>query len=132
MRKLFLLITAILFIFLAFTACSDLTPQERQARATIKARFKQAPEGDSYEPMAWGRVEVNSLYAGTGTKNPLFGKIDVPPSAYSMTHRARMRNGFGMVMTYNIRVFFANASCREWVGMEYMDEEDPNKYLMKK
>lgn len=63
MKKLFLLTIVIIFMIVAFTACSDLTPQERQARATIKARFKQSPDGDSYKPMAWGRVVVNASYA---------------------------------------------------------------------
>lgn len=132
MKKLFLLTTVIIFMIVAFTACSDLTPQERQARATIKARFKQSPDGDSYKPMAWGRVEVNSFYAGTGTKNVIFGETGTPPSPYSMTHRLRMRNGFGMEVTFDIRVFFTDESCKQWAGMEYMASDDPNRHLMQK
>lgn len=133
MRKLFLLTTAIIFTVVSFTACSDLTQQERQARATIKARFKQAPDGDSYKPMAWGRVEVNAPCAGTGTKNLLFDEeTGTPPSPYSMTHRLRMRNGFGIEVTFDIRVFFTDESCRKWAGMEYMATDDPNRYLLRK
>lgn len=129
MKKLLLLVTAVILVF---TACSDVTPQERQARATVKRVFKQAPEGDSYKPVAWGRVEVNSIYAGTGTEKFIGKKTGTPPSAYSITHRARMRNGFGMEMTFDIRVFFTNERCTEWAGMEYMDHDDPDRYRMRK
>ena len=132
MKKLLLFTTAIIFTLVAFTSCSDLTPQERQARATIKARFKKAPEGDSYKPIAWGRVEINAPRAGTGTENPIYGETGTPPSAYSMTHRLRMRNGFGMLMTFDIRAFFTDESCRTWAGMEYMDDDDPNRHRMRK
>ena len=132
MKKLSLLATAVIITFTTVTACSDLTPQERQARATVKRVFRQAPEGDSYKPMAWGRVEFDSPRAGTGTQKIFSDKTGTPPSEYSMTHRLRMRNGFGMLMTYDIRAFFTDKSCTEWAGMEYMDNDDPNRYLMEK
>lgn len=124
------LVTMVILLFATFVACSNLTPQERQARNTVKTRFKQAPNGSSYEPIAWGRVEYNSSYAGTGTKNPIFGETGTPPSAYSMAHRLKMRNGFGNVLTFDVRVFFTNESCTEWAGMEYMSSNDPTRHLM--
>jgi len=129
---------AILFsgiaMFLIFweNAPNESYPNNQQAKATITRFLKQSPDGDSYEPIAWGTVEFNSPRAGTGTKNPIYDKTGTPPSAYSMNHRFRIRNGFGMVATFDIRVFFADESCTEWVGMEYMDVDDPSRWLMEK
>ncbi len=43
-----------------------------------------------------------------------------------------MRNGFGMLMTFDIRVFFTDESCKYWEDMEYMADNDPNRHLMQK
>lgn len=133
MKNSLLLITASFFFTIAsLTSCSNLTPQDRQARATVKAVFKQSLEGDSYKPIAWGRVETDSFYAGTGTENFLFGKTSTLPSKYSITHRLKMRNGLGMLITYDVRIFFTDEHCTRWTGMEYMDQDDPTRYLMEK
>jgi hypothetical protein len=108
----------------------NIIPNEWKARATVKQYLRNTIEGDSYKPLAWGPIQINSSYAGTGTQKIFWDETGTPPSAYSMVHRLRMRNGFGMDMTYNIRVFFTDESCRHWAGMEYMDEYDPDRYFL--
>ncbi len=130
MKKGLLLATISMFILIACSNYASLTPQERQARSTVKHIFQGAPEGDSYQPIAWGSVKFKDPEAGTGTKHFLSDPTGEPPSAYSITHRLRMRNGFGMEVTFDIRCFFTNESCTDWAGMEYMDEDDPARSLM--
>ena len=131
---IFLAVVAVILTVIVWAVSETVMSQERQAKATIKRHLREAAanEGSSYKSVAWGSVKFNSSRAGTGTKK-IFSdeKTGTPPSDYSITHRFRMRNGLGLSMTYDIRVFFTDESCTKWAGYEYMDDDDPNRYLMR-
>ena len=132
---IFLVVTAVILMFVVWMVSEKITvTQEGQAKATVKRYLREAAanEGSSYKSIAWGSVEFNSLHAGTGTKKFFSDeKTGTPPSDYSITHRFSMRNGLGLSMTYDIRVFFTDESCTKWAGYEYMDDNDSHRYLMR-
>ena len=108
--------------------------QNYNAKRTIKSQLRGSIQGDSYKPYAWGQVEYEDAFAGTGSEDVIgIYKTKQIPSEWSIVHKFKMRNRIGMEMVYIVRFFFSDESCTEYVGMEYIDEEiDPSVWNLTK
>lgn len=116
------------------SGCNEVELQNYNAKRTVKAQLKESIQGDSYKPYAWGQVEFEDVFAGTGSEDVLgLHKTKQILSKWSIVHKFRMRNRMGMEMVYVVRFFFSDKSCTEYVGMEYVDEEmDPAAWSLKR
>ncbi len=117
----------ICIVLLLMNGCNEVDLQNYNAKRTVKTQLKESIQGDSYKPYAWGQVEFEDIFAGTGFEDVLgLRKTKQIPSKWSIVHKFKMRNRIGMEMVYVVRFFFSDKSCTEYVGMEYVDEEiDP-------
>jgi len=110
--------------FMLFSCDNGTSPQEKTARNAVKNYLKSSPDWRSYEVQGWGFPTVDDFRAGTGTSGFAYGESKVL-SRYSIVHKFRMKNGFDMHMSYDMRFFFSDSTFRMVIGMEYMSSDDP-------
>lgn len=125
LKSALLTLLSVAFVGIAVSACdATYPPEERNAKYAVRSYLKNRPDGSSYKKQAWGLPQTDDPYAGTGTENLIFGKSE-KLSRYSIAHKFRMLNGFGMHMSYNMRFFFSDETFSKVIGFEYMSNNDP-------
>lgn len=125
-KRIFLPALVVLTAVVCFALLFNRALSDNPAKKSVRKYLKESPEGKTYEPQAWGYAQVDDPYAGSGTTKPFWGESKAL-SRYSIVHRFRMRNGFGMLPSFDMRFFFSDDTYSNIIGYEYMRPNDPTE-----